>query len=83
MVTLNKTVTIAGVSVIEDSGKKIQVAYMNANIPANGNANISRVIQDKQMFELYKSEVLKDFAEFDDYIYNLIPEVSGEVKEMD
>lgn len=74
MVILNKSITVTGASVFNIDGRDVQVAYMNATIPIDGKVNINRAINDKELFEANKEEVLKDFAAFDEYVYNLIPE---------
>ena len=53
-------------------GKEEQVAYMNASIPVGGAPNISRAIQNVELFNANKEEVLKDFAAFDNYVYSLM-----------
>lgn len=71
MLTFNKTVNVNGISVVESGGKQVQVAYMNASINVNGAFTSNRSIQNKDMFEEHKEEVLEDFAAFDDYVYQL------------
>ena len=71
MVLLNKQITLTGTSVIKDGDNEVRIAYMNATIPAEGNPSIGHVIQDKEAFKNNKSEVLKDFAAFDEYAYDL------------
>lgn len=71
MLTFNKTVNVNGISVVESDGKQVQVAYMNASINVNGAFNSNRSIQNKEMFETHKEEVVEDFAAFDDYVYQL------------
>lgn len=72
MVKLNKQTTLTGVSVLTVDGKEEQVAYMNASIPVGGAPNISRAIQNVELFNANKEEVLKDFAAFDNYVYSLM-----------
>lgn len=78
MVVLNKSITVNGASMINDGQKDVQVAYMSASIPVGGNANINRAIQNKALFDANKEDVLKDFAAFDEYVYGLMEEGSGE-----
>lgn len=78
MIMLNKTITITGACMLNDGEKDVQVAYMNANIPVDGLINTSRSIQDKKMFEANREEVLKDFAAFDEYVYNCAPPEAGD-----
>ena len=72
MVKLNKQTTVTGVSVLTIDGEAKQVAYMNASIPVGGAPNISRAIQNVELFNANKEEVLKDFAAFDNYVYSLM-----------
>ena len=72
MVKLNKQVSVTGVCVLTVDDKEEQVAYMNASIPVGGAPNISRTIQNVELFSTNKEEVLKDFAAFDTYVYSLI-----------
>ncbi len=71
MLTFNKTVNVNGVSTVESGGKRVQVAYMNAAINVNGAFTSNRSIQNKEMFEEHKEEVIEDFSSFDDYVYRL------------
>lgn len=71
MVTLNKTTNVNGISVVEVDGKQVQAAYMNASINVNGAFNSNHSIQNRDVFESHKKEVLEDFAAFDDYVYRL------------
>ena len=72
MVKLNKKNTVTGACVLTGDGKEEQVAYMNASIPVGGAPNISRAIQNVELFNANKEEVLKDFAAFDNYVYSLM-----------
>ena len=72
MVKLNKQTTGTGACVLTVDGKEEQVAYMNASIPVGGAPNISRAIQNVELFNANKEEVLKDFAAFDNYVYSLM-----------
>ena len=72
MVKLNKQITVTGACVLTIDDKEEQVAYMNASIPVGGAPNISRAIQNVELFNANKEEVLKDFAAFDNYVYSLM-----------
>ena len=72
MVKLNKQVSVTGACVLTVDGKEKQVAYMNASIPVGGAPNIGRSIQDVELFNANKEEILKDFAAFDNYVYSLM-----------
>lgn len=71
MLTFNKTINVNGVSTIDINGKQIQAAYMNASINVNGAFNSNHSIQNKEIFEEYKEEVLEDFSAFDSYVYEI------------
>lgn len=75
MLRTNKSVSVTGQSYIETDGEdghtEKVVAYMNASIPENGDININKSIQDKALFSANKKDVLKDFSEFENYVYNL------------
>ena len=74
MLTFNKTTNVTGISAIETDGKPVQAAYMNATINVNGAFNSTHSIQNKEVFEANKEEVLADFASFDDYVYKVAQE---------
>ena len=74
MVKLNKQTSVTGACVLTVDGKEEQVAFMNANIPVSGTPNISRAIQNVELFKVNKDEVLKDFEAFDEYVYGLMDE---------
>ena len=54
--------------VLEESGDEI---FENAD-SVGGAPNISRAIQNVELFNANKEEVLKDFAAFDNYVYSLM-----------
>ena len=65
MIKLNKQTSVTGACLLTIDGKEEQVAFMNANIPVSGTPNISRAIQNVELFKVNKDEVLKDFEAFD------------------
>lgn len=75
MVRVNKSITITGESVINEGENEVQIAFMQANIPANGNMTSSRTIQNKEAFDRNKKDVLLDFQAFDDYVYSALSEM--------
>lgn len=75
MLNYRKSITVTGESVIGGAN----VAYMNATISDNGEININRSIQNKELFETNKDAVTADFTEFDEYAYYL---VSGKTDEI-
>ena len=81
MVKVNKQTTVTGACVLTIDGKEEQVAYMNASIPVGGAPNISRAIQNVELFNANKEEVLKDFVAFDNYVYSLMETTTAETNE--
>lgn len=69
MVKLNKKIQINGISEVGEVSSPKQAAFMSATIDTDGRFSINRTIQDKEAFELYKDDVLEDFAAFDNYVY--------------
>ena len=59
---------------IGEGEKAKQVAYLNASVSKDGNVNINKTIQDKEVFKENKEAVLKDFTEFETFVYGIIPE---------
>ena len=53
---------------------KKNVAYANAYVSKNGDVSINKSIQDGEAFKVNKESVLKDFTEFETYVYGIIPE---------
>lgn len=74
MLTLNKTTNVTGISMIEADGKQVQAAYMNASINVNGAFNTTHSIQNKEVWEENKDEVLSDFSTFDEYVFQISQE---------
>lgn len=75
MLDINKTISITGTSSIEimENGNKVrkQIAYMNANIPKNGDFNINKSIQERDLFDTYADDIIADFNEFEKHVYEL------------
>lgn len=74
MLTFNKTTNVTGISIIETDGKQVQAAYMSASINVDGAFNTTHSIQNKDVFEENKDEVLSDFTAFDGYVYQIAQE---------
>lgn len=70
MINIDKSISITGSSIIDNGEKEILVAYVNANISHDGNINITKSIIDKDMFNRYRNQILEDFNEFEQYVYN-------------
>ena len=68
MVTIRDTIMITGSSEVIIGDEKVFVASLSATI--NGSdTNITKTISNKEAFDAHKEEVLKDFAEFEEYVY--------------
>lgn len=76
MLTINKTMNLSGISVVAEGEKQMQVARMSATINAGGEFNSNHSIQNKDMFEMHKEEVLKDFDDFDNCVYKNAEELN-------
>lgn len=74
MLTFNKTISVNGISMVEIDGKQVHVAYMNASINVDGVFNTNHSVQNKELFESNKEEVLEDFSAFDSYVYQIASE---------
>ena len=69
MLTTRESILITGSSDVMVGDEKIFVASLSATI--NGtDINISKTISNRDVFETNKEEVQKDFAEFEEYVYN-------------
>lgn len=75
MLKTTKTTNISGqvfVEVTKESGiVNEQVAYLNATIHEDGNININKSIQNKELFTQNKEAVLADIKTFEDSVYGL------------
>ena len=71
MLKTSKSMNIAGQSII---GNDI-VVFLNANINAEGIANVNTTVQNKAKYEEHKTEVREDIEEF----YDLIDKYSEEI----
>lgn len=75
MLDINKTISITGTSSVEitENGNKVKklIAYMNANIPKNGDFSINKSIQERDLFNIYTDDVIADFNEFEKHVYEL------------
>ena len=69
MLTTRESILITGSSDVMVGDEKIFVASLSATI--NGtDINISKTISNRDVFETNKEEVQKDFAEFENYVYD-------------
>ena len=74
MLKISETRNVSGQVMIGEGEKAKQVAYLNASVSKDGNVNINKTIQDKEVFKENKEVVLKDFTEFETFVYGIIPE---------
>ena len=69
MLTTRESILITGSSDVMVGDEKIFVASLSATI--NGtDINISKTISNRDVFEAHKEEVQKDFADFENYVYD-------------
>ena len=69
MLTTRESILITGSSDVMVGDEKIFVASLSATI--NGtDLNISKTISNRDVFETHKEEVQKDFADFENYVYD-------------
>ena len=74
MLKISETRNVSGQVMIGEGEKAKQVAYLNASVSKDGNVNINKTVQDKEVFKENKEAVLKDFTEFETFVYGIIPE---------
>ena len=69
MLTTRQSILITGSSDVMVGDEKVFVASLSATI--NGtDINISKTISNRDVFETNKEEVQKDFADFENYVYD-------------
>ncbi len=74
MLKISETRNVSGQVMIGENENAKQVAYLNASVSKDGNVNINKSIQDTESFKENKEAVLKDFNEFESFVYGIIPE---------
>ena len=74
MLKISETRNVSGQVMIGEGENSKQVAYANASVSKNGDVSINKSIQDGEAFKANKESVLKDFTEFETYVYGIIPE---------
>ena len=74
MLTVNKSITLNGSSVIDG----VQVAYMNATISTDGGngANVNKTIANQEVYVTNKVQVRADIAEFEAKVYEVEDELT-------
>ena len=65
MLSTSKTININGTSVVEVDGVKTPVVYFNAQIQSDGRFNISKSIQNDELYKANKDIVNTDRDEFE------------------
>lgn len=82
MLNINKTISVTGISSVKvtENGNQVtkQVAYINANIPENGDFSINKSIQERELFNKFTDDVISDFNEFEKYVYKLSKGIENE-----
>lgn len=75
MLEVTKNITLNGVSKIDGQA----VAYMSANISTDGagSSNVNKSISNKDLYDVNKTQVRKDMAEFEEKVYQLEDELVG------
>lgn len=75
MLEVTKNITLNGVSKIDGQA----VAYMSANISTDGagSSNVNKSISNKDLYDVNKTQVRKDMAEFEEKVYRLEDELVG------
>ena len=74
MIKINTTTNVRANIYVGEAENQKNVAYANASVSKDGNVNINKAIQDSEAFKANKEAVLKDFTEFETYVYGIIPE---------
>lgn len=74
MIKINTTTNVSANIYVGEAENQKNVAYANASVSKDGNVNINKSIQDSETFKTNKEAVLKDFTEFETYVYGIIPE---------
>lgn len=70
MIKINTTTNVSANIYVGENQKN--VAYANASVSKNGDVSINKSIQDGEAFKANKESVLKDFTEFETYVYSLV-----------
>lgn len=74
MLRTNKSINVTGQSIITDADNATHVVvYMTSSVTeGNGNPNVSKTIQDKELYLANIETCRNDMSEFDDMIDKLI-----------
>lgn len=72
MLKTTKQITLSGISSIAINGQETQIAVMSATIPMTGMPQITKGIQNQELFQANKDTVIADFAAFDEKVYEIM-----------
>ena len=73
MVRTTTSQSFNGTSMVNDvSGNPIMVASMYATINEEGNVNINKTITNQDVYKKNKTEIQKDFDDFENLVYSNI-----------
>ena len=72
MIKINTTTNVSANIYVGEAENQKNVAYANASVSKNGDVSINKSIQDGEAFKANKESVLKDFTEFETYVYSLV-----------
>lgn len=72
MIKINTTTNVSANIYVGEAENQKNVAYANASVSKNGDVSINKSIQDGEVFKANKESVLKDFTEFETYVYSLV-----------
>jgi len=73
MLKITKSVNLKGQSIIEVDSVQHVVVYMSANIEeGDGDPNVSKIIQDRELYIANKTQCRQDMSDFDDEVDTLL-----------
>lgn len=78
MLKTTKQITLSGISSIAINGQETQIAVMSATIPMTGMPQITKGIQNQELFQANKDTVIADFAAFDEKVYEIMDSLMQE-----
>ena len=72
MIKINTTTNVNANIYVGEAENQKNVAYASASVSKNGDVSINKSIQDGEAFKANKEAVLKDFTDFETYVYSLV-----------
>ena len=78
MLNMTKQINLTGASVVTVDGKEVQIAIMSASVPMIGMPQITKGIQNQELFQANKETVLAEFAKFDEQVYKVMDSLTQE-----